>query len=85
VIEYNLVFKASAAKEFRDLPAEIKRRIETALDTLRENPRSVGVVKLQNEDIYRIRVGDYRVVYQINDSAKLIVVTRVRHRREVYR
>lgn len=84
--EYNISFKSSAAKEFRNLPENIKESIEIAIDELRQNPRPIGIVKLQNkEDIYRIRVGDYRVVYEIDDAVKSIVITRVRHRREAYR
>jgi len=84
--EYNIGFKSSAAKEFRNLPENIKQTIEIAIDELRQNPRPIGVVKLQNEeDLYRIRVGDYRVVYEIDDAAKSILITRVRHRREAYR
>ena len=85
MVEYNLGFKASAAKELRDLPADVKERIEIAVDELRQNPRPVGVVKLQDEELYRIRVGDYRVIYEIDDSAKSVFVTRVRHRKDVYR
>jgi mRNA interferase RelE/StbE len=84
VSEYSLKFKSSAAKEFRDLPIEIKQRIGIALEQLRQNPRSIGSVKLQgNEGLYRIRVGDYRIVYEIDDSIKSIRITRIRHNRNV--
>lgn len=83
--QYEVEFVASAAKEFRSLPIGVKRRIGIAIDALRENPRPVGVRKLQGRtDYYRIRVGTYRVVYEIDDEARLVRVTRVRHRREAY-
>ena len=84
--QYEVEFVASAAKEFRSLPSETKRRVIVAIDALRENPRPLGVRKLRGRlDYYRIRVGTYRVVYEIDDTAKLVRVTRVRHRRDVYR
>ena len=60
---YRLSFKSSAAKEFRKLPFEVKQQIALSIDQLCENPRPPGVVKLQGEEnFYRIRVGDYRVI-----------------------
>jgi mRNA interferase RelE/StbE len=83
---YEIEFVTSAAKEFRSLEDRIKRRVAVAIDALRENPRPRGVRKLRgHERLYRIRVGSYRVVYEIDEQAKLIRVTRIRHRREVYR
>lgn len=82
---YEIQFAASAAKEFRSLGMEIKRRIGLAVDALAQNPRPSGVRKLKgHERLYRIRVGDYRLVYEINDSVRLIRVTKIRHRREAY-
>jgi mRNA interferase RelE/StbE len=84
--EYHLTFKASAAKEFRSLLPQMKQRIGEAVEQLREVPRPAGVVKLQGKaDLYRIRVGDYRIVYEIDDKAESIKIMKVRHRREVYR
>jgi mRNA interferase RelE/StbE len=86
VTKYRITFKTSAAKEFRRLPTEIKQRLSLIIDELSQNPRPLGVVKLQgNDNLYRVRIGDYRVVYEIDDSAKLIRITRVRHRKDVYR
>jgi mRNA interferase RelE/StbE len=86
VNEYQIKFKSSAAKEFRKLSSQIKERIREAVDQLAENPRPSGVVKLRGEDrLFRIRIGDYRIVYEIDDSAKLVRVTRIRHRKDVYR
>ena len=83
---YKVEFLSSAAKEFRSLDGGIKRRIISIVDKLIENRRPEGVRKLHGyKNLYRIRVGSYRVVYEIDDEARLIRVTRVRHRREVYR
>lgn len=86
MVEYTVQFVASAAKEFRSLTIDMKRRIARTIDTLSQNPRPVGVRKLKGHQwLYRVRVGQYRVVYEIDDQAKLIHVTRVRHRQEAYR
>jgi len=86
VSDYNVQFVASAAKEFRALPTDIKRRVGVAVEILRKNPRSADAHKLRaHERLYRIRVGHYRVVYEIDDQSRIIRITRVRHRREVYR
>ena len=83
---YRTEFLRSAAKEFRNLEDEVKRRVVVAVDELVENFRPKGVRKLRgHRSLYRIRVGSYRVVYEIDDSARLIRVTRIRHRDDVYR
>lgn len=84
-VEYTLRFKNSAAKEFRGLPTEIKQRVAEAIERLRFNPRPHGVTKLKGDDcLYRIRVGDYRVVYEIADPEKVVRIMRVRQRRDAY-
>jgi len=83
--QYEILFKASAAKEFRKLGQDVKARLRKAINALKSEPRPAGVKKLAGAmDLYRIRVGDYRVIYEIDNDAQLIVVTRVRHRRDVY-
>lgn len=83
---YRVEFKPSAARAVRKLGADIRRRIITRVETLSENPRPSGAEKLQGlRDLYRIRVGDYRVVYQVSDDILLVLVVRVGHRRDVYR
>ena len=83
--EYAVKFMASAAKEFRTLSVELKHRIGLAVDGLRKDPRPHGVRKVQgHKRLYRVRVGQYRVVYEIDDQAKLVRVTKVRHRKEAY-
>jgi len=86
VATYEVRFAHSAAKEFRSLSTELKRRLGTVVDGLRENPRPPGVRKLVgHERLYRLRLGQYRIVYEIDDKAQQIRITRIRHRREVYR
>ncbi len=83
--QYEIQFKASAAKEFRKLPIEIKTRLQKAINALKTEPRPPDMKKLAGEDdLYRIRVGDYRVIYKIDDAVLWITVMRIRHRREVY-
>ncbi len=83
---YRIEFKPSAAKEFSQLPKNIQKRIAAKVNTLADNPRPRGVEKLEGrENRYRIRVGDYRVIYEIHDEVLLVLVVRIGHRREVYR
>ncbi len=83
---YKVVLVASAAKEFRSLPSVLQQRISVAIDGLAEDPRPYGVRKLAgHERLYRIRVGDYRIVYEIDDEERVVCITRIRHRREAYR
>ena len=83
---YEVEFATSAAKEFRSMDAGIKHRVARAIDALQETPRPRGVRKLQGHHcLYRIRVGTYRVVFEIHDETQVIRVTRIRHRREAYR
>ena len=84
--EYQIEFTASASKQLKKLPEEEKTRIRDKIDELADNPRPDGVVKLTNsENSYRIRVGSYRVLYDIFDDILLISVIKVRHRKDVYR
>lgn len=83
---YRIDFKDSARRELAALPLATRKRIDARILSLAENPRPVGVKKLTaDEDLYRLRVGDYRVIYQIQDEVLLILVVKVGHRREVYR
>jgi mRNA interferase RelE/StbE len=83
---YQVRFHPSAARELERLDARVRRRVERAVDGLAQEPRGGGAVKLRGaDDLWRLRVGDYRVVYQIRDAILLVLVIRVRHRREAYR
>lgn len=63
----------------------MKDRVRAAIDALADDRRPPGAVKLAGRDDYRIRVGDYRVVYAIDDGDRLVLVARIAHRRDVYR
>ena len=83
--DYRLTIKPSAAKELERLATELASRIETKIVALASDPRPAGVKKLQGErDLWRIRIGDYRVVYSIDDRARSVDVVRVRHRSKAY-
>ncbi|MCQ8181864.1 type II toxin-antitoxin system RelE/ParE family toxin [Methylomonas sp. EFPC3] len=83
---YSVVFKPSAEKAFSKLPNEIQKRLYAAACDLAENPRPPGFKKLHGvDDLYRIRVGDYRMVYTIEDCQLKILVVAIGHRREIYR
>lgn len=84
-MSYRVTLSASADRELHKLPAQVVARIFPRLENLATASRPPGCKKLKGGDNeWRIRVGDYRVVYEINDSAGTVVVTRIRHRREVY-
>lgn len=74
-----------AAKAYRRLQGPVKDRVRAAIDALADDPRPPGAVKLAGRDDYRVRVGDYRLVYAIHDSDRLVLVARIAHRRDVYR
>ena len=85
-MRYEIIIRPTAEKSLDKIPRPSRRRIADALDKLREDPRPAGVVKLSGEDnLWRIRVGDYRVVYEIHDDRLIVLVLRVAHRKDVYR
>ena len=82
---YSVLIKPSAAKELERPPEKIRRQLAKRIRALTENPRPVGVEKLTGEDLYRIRQGEYRVVYSIADRGLTVLVMRIGNRRDVYR
>jgi len=83
---YRVFLERAAEKDLKQLSAQLHNRVISAIRKLVRNPRPAGCRKLTGGDNdWRIRVGEYRVVYEIDDAAKIIRVNRVRHRREVYR
>lgn len=83
---YEIRIRPSAARSLRRLDGEMKSRIGEAIDGLSTNPRPSGCKKLAgSEGVYRIRVGHYRVLYQVKDRELIVLVVAVGHRREVYR
>ena len=84
--DYAVVFARSARKELQNLDPQVSRRILKQIEALVTDPRPSGVVKLEGgTDLWRIRVGHWRVVYRISDRARLVDVIAVRHRNDVYR
>ena len=82
---YAVYLKRSAEKDLESLPREVHRKIIKRLLALKANPRPPGAKKLGGSERYRIRAGDYRVLYTIDDTLQKIEVNAVGHRREVYR
>jgi mRNA interferase RelE/StbE len=83
---YTVQIKRSALKGLQGLPRHLQAQLRKQIDSLAENPRPSRVIKLAgDENLYRVRVGDYRVIYQIQDKALLVLVIKIGHRREVYR
>ncbi len=69
----------------RKLSASMQRRLVDRMESLGSDPRPVGCEKLSGVEAWRIRMGQYRIIYRINDRHQVVIVTRVGHRREVYR
>jgi mRNA interferase RelE/StbE len=86
VAEYLVTFAASAKKELKDLPADAVGRVLPRIRELAVNPRPHGCKKLHGyKDRWRIRVGEFRVVYSIDDTARVVDITRIADRKDVYR
>ncbi len=82
---YRIEWKRSATKEIRRLPSETVRKILDAVADLASDPFPANVRKLTgSEHTYRIRIGDYRIVYDIHSSTLIIEIVRVRHRKDAY-
>ena len=82
---YTVALTSSAARELKKLPSPLVARIVPRLESLAANPRPIGCKKMQGGDReWRIRIGDYRAVYTIDDARLLVEVTRIRHRSGVY-
>lgn len=82
---YSLQIKRSAAKELEAVPLKDRRRLVTRIEGLRTEPRPPGCEKLSGDDKYRIRQGNYRILYEIQDQALIVTVVRIGDRRDVYR
>lgn len=84
-MSYQVIFSRGALKQLSKLPLDIQERIQIKIDELAIEPRPNGVKKLEDDDLYRIRVGKYRVIYQIEDNILLVNIVKIKHRREAYR
>ena len=82
---YQVILKRTAEKELDALQTNMRKRILKRLLALEDNPRPAGIKRLQGQESYRLRVGDYRVLYTIDDKAKQVFIFAVGHRGDVYR
>jgi len=85
VANYDLRIKPSAVKELEDLQAKDRRRIVSRIQNLAEEPRPQGCEKLSGRDRYRLRQGDFRILFEVDDGAQTVTVVKIGHRRDVYR
>jgi mRNA interferase RelE/StbE len=83
---YKVEFAPAAARQIKKLPPDIQKRVIDRLEKLTTNPRPAAVKKLTTEEnLYRLPLGDYRIIYQIQDKVLLVLVVKIGHRRDVYR
>ena len=82
---YELVFKKSVANDLRRLPQQDVRRILDRIRSLADDPRPFGCEKLSGLERYRVRVGVYRVIYEIRDRILMVLLVKIAHRGDVYR
>jgi mRNA interferase RelE/StbE len=85
VASYKLLIKPSAAKELEAVPKKDRQRIVTKIRNLAVEPRPLGCERLSGHDVYRVRQGNYRVLYTVQDADLIVVIVMIGHRREVYR
>ncbi len=84
-MKYRVIFSNRANRDLEDLILPVREKIAMAAQSLADNPRPHGCIKLKGSDEYRIRVGDYRVVYEIHDRVITVNVVAVGHRKDIYR
>jgi len=84
-VSYSLHILRGAQKELARLPPEVYERTRDAIRALAQNPRPLGCLKMRGRDAWRIRVGNYRVIYEIDTQQRTVTVFHVGHRRDVYR
>ena len=82
---YSLLLTRSAAKELDGVPTKDRHRLVARIAALADDPRPMGAEKLSGANKYRVRQGDYRILYEIEDAALVVTVVRVGNRRDVYR
>jgi mRNA interferase RelE/StbE len=85
-LAYRIEFTPRAERDFKSLDGSIRGRIKQRIDSLAENPYPSGIRKIEGEDdLYRLRVGDYRILYQVKEKILLVLIVGMGHRRDVYR
>ena len=82
---YRILIKRSAAKELETLPLKDRRRVAHRIQGLAPLPRPVGAEKLSGEEKYRVRQGDYRILYTIDDAERTVMIVKIGQRGDVYR
>jgi mRNA interferase RelE/StbE len=82
---YKIIFRKSMAQDMRRIPRRDLRRILATIDSLSETPRPAGVEKLSAKERHRVRQGNYRIIFEINDDEVIVVAVKIGHRKEVYR
>ncbi len=82
---YELVVRPSVQRDVRGIPSKDLRRILERMEALRNNPRPANCVKLSGQESYRVRQGNYRIIHELDDTQRVVVIAKVGHRREVYR
>lgn len=82
---YKIEFATSVRKDFKGIPQKDAQRILAKIDTLSNNPRPPDSKKLSDGDAYRIRIGNYRVIYDIQDTVLVVLVLTVGHRQDIYK
>lgn len=83
---YRIELSPAAVRDLADLDKPNQRRIATKIESLKDAPRPSGVEKLAGaNDLYRVRVGEYRIIYQIQDKVLLVLILKIGHRKDVYR
>ena len=83
---YQIIFAPAVRRALAKLPQDLQGRIIRKIESLAENPRPPGVEKLSGaEDLYRVRTGEYRIVYSIEDRTVTVTIVRVGHRKDIYR
>lgn len=83
--KYSIEFKKSAVKELNELDNKAIKKIIIKIKSLANNPRPEGSIKLTTEERYRIRIGNYRILYEIIDDRLVIYIVKVAHRKDVYK
>jgi mRNA interferase RelE/StbE len=85
-MKYRIEFSPTAESQFKKLPKEVQVRLKHRIDNLAEKPFPRGVKKLSaQENFYRLRIGDYRIIYQVQGKALLVLILKLGHRKNIYR
>lgn len=83
--KYKITFKKSVLKDLKSIPSPDIKKILSCIDTLADNPRGNGCIKLSGKEQYRVRQGQYRILYQIEDSKLVVLIIKVAHRSRIYK